>query len=282
MSEINSDIAQMLIQQGAKAPQILALPDTAEKVVVIPEGMSIESLKEFCPPERIEQKVNMLEAGSFIDYVNRFKDADTLIFCNITETSVTFQAVMDYHQQKDAKPRYCRHQAQFAAVETPDWQVWKNVDRKPMKQIEFAEFLENYQHLFVDEKGKNNGAALLELVRTLHGHANARFSTAIRLDSGAHSISYEEDVRVVGNAGGTTSKPGEMQLPPMVQAGMSIYHGADPYLIRARLKSRITERQLFIYFETVQKPAIIRESILLLVKQVTEKTKIVPMLGHLG
>ena len=132
----------------------------------------------------------------------------------------------------------------------------------------------------MDEKGKPNGAVLLELVRTLHGHANARYSTVIRLDNGAHSINYEEDIRVVGNAGGTATKPGEMQLPPQIQVGMSIYHGALPYKITARLKSRISERQLYVYFETIQRPAIIRESILLLVQQVTEKTKIVPMLGY--
>ena len=45
-----AELANMLLQQGAKAPQILSLPDTAEKVVVIPEGMEVASLKKFCPP----------------------------------------------------------------------------------------------------------------------------------------------------------------------------------------------------------------------------------------
>lgn len=286
MNEINTEIASLLLQQGAKSPQILALPDTAEKVVVIPQGMDVKSLKPFCPPERIEQRVTLLEAGSFIDYVNRFKDTDTLIFSNVSETGVTFTAVLDYHQQKDFKPRYGRHVATFTAVETPDWKVWKGADRKPMKQIDFAEFLENNLQLFVSKETKDgktsyksNGATLLELVRTLHGHNNARFSTCIRLDNGAHSIAYEEDVRVVGNAGGTVAKPGQMELPPMVSVALSVFQGADPYYIQARLKSRIAERQLFIYFETVQMPAIVRESILLLVKQVAEKTKIVPLLG---
>ena len=280
MSEYNSDLARLLLQQGAKAPQILDLAG-GEKVVVIPAGMDVKSLKGFCQPERIEQRVTLLEAGSFIEYVNRFKDADTLIFSDISETGVTFRAVLDYHQQKDAKARYCRHVAQFTAVETPDWKVWRAADRQLMKQIEFAEFLENNLQLFVDDKGKSTGAALLELVRTLHGHANARFATSIRMDNGAHSVIYEEDVRVAGNAGGTASKPGEMQLPPLVHVGLAVFQGAAPYKITARLKSRVTDRQLFIRFETVQMPAIVRESILLLVKQVAEQTKIVPMLGSI-
>lgn len=47
----------------------------------------------------------------------------------------------------------------------------------------------------------------------------------------------------------------------------------------ARLKTRIESRKLVIWFETVQKPKIIRDSILDTVKLVTEKTGIVPLIG---
>jgi hypothetical protein len=38
---------------------------------------------------------------------------------------------------------------------------------------------------------------------------------------------------------------------------------------------------LKLYFETIQLPNIIRESIMLLVEQVAKETKIVPMLGSI-
>jgi hypothetical protein len=39
------------------------------------------------------------------------------------------------------------------------------------------------------------------------------------------------------------------------------------------------DRKLMLTFETVNRPKIVRESILLLTKQVGEKTSIIPMLG---
>lgn len=43
--------------------------------------------------------------------------------------------------------------------------------------------------------------------------------------------------------------------------------------------SRIEERKLLLYFETISKTDIVRESILLLVSQISEKTQIVPLVG---
>lgn len=276
MSGITDNIASLLLQQGAKAPSILQLPDGGEKVVVIPNGMSVQSMKHFCPPQRIEQTVTLLEAGSFIEYVNRFKDGDTLIFAEATATGVTFRAALDYHMAKDRTPRHVKHSAYFAAIETPEWQVWSRFDRQFMSQLNFATFLEDNQQLFVEPKG----ADLLELVRTLHGSVSARFNTSLRLETGAHSVSYEEDVVVRGQTGTTKTK--DMTLPPEIVAGFAVFQGAAPYKIKARLKSRVQDKQLILFYETIQKHAIVRESILLLVKQIAEKTGITPLLGKVN
>lgn len=272
----NNDTAKMLVQLGAKAPEVITL-DSGDKVVVLPGGMGIHSLKEFSAPQRIEQEVTLLEAGSFIEYVNRFKDTDTLIFCDVSETGVTFKAMLDYHQQKEKgthAPRYCTHVADFTAIHTPEWRAWQSANRQRMSQVDFATWLEDNAQLFVQPKG----AELLELVRTLHGHANARFSTALRLDNGSHSVSYEEDVQIKGTGAGT--KSGDVKLPPEVVAGVAVFQGGQPYKITARLKARVQERSLTLWFETIQMPAVVRESILMLVKQIAEKTGITPLLGR--
>lgn len=242
--------------------------------VVIPQSQKVESLESLFPPTRIKRTVNLLEAGSFVDYVNRFKTDNTLIFANVSETGAAFTAMLDYHgPAPELKPAYCSHVAKFEAVETPEWKTWKAANRKPMNQVEFATFLEDNQSLFVDPAG----ADLLELVRSLHGHRNARFNTALRLDNGSYSVSYDEDVVVKGTS---TAKSGEMELPPQIQAGLAVFQGADPYKVSARLKSRCEERRLVLFYETVSMHAIVRESIMLLVKQISEGTKIVPLLGN--
>jgi uncharacterized protein YfdQ (DUF2303 family) len=279
VSNLDEATLNRLLKLGAQGPEVLFKDhESRDPVIVVPQDMKIESLAKFYPPKRVDQRVTLLEAGSFIDYVNRFKDKDTLIFSDVSESGVTFKAILDYHQPPEekqgltAKARYCKHVATFNAVETPEWKVWGRNNRVIMTQLEFAEFLENNLQLFVEPKG----AELLELVRTLHGHSNARFNTSLRLDNGAYSASYEEDVSIKGSAG---SKSGDIKLPPEIAAGFAIFQGAEPYKIKARLKCRIVDRQLKLYFETIQLPNIVRDSIMLLVKQVSTKTGIVPLLG---
>ena len=224
--------------------------------------------------------MTLLEATSFIDYVNRFKNANTLIFASVSETGVAFKAMLDYHAAApDLKPDFCRHVANFTAIETPEWRIWKEADRELMSQSTFATWLEdNLSLLTVGGENKYpTGAALLELVKSLYGHRNARFSQSIRLDNGAHSVQFDEDIEVRG--GGTSTASGDLEIPAMICGGLAIFQGADPYEMPARLKTRCVDRKLGIIFETVNLPKIIRESILLLVEKVAKGTEIIPLLG---
>jgi len=145
--------------------------DGGTPFILTPAGMEVKSLASLLPPPRIERTPVLLEAGSFADYVNKFKMPETLIFVTVSETGCTFRAMLDYHSPTpELKPAFCKHQASFTAVETPDWKIWNAADRKKMSQVEFAEWLEDNAKLFVDP----NSAELLELVTSLHGHANAR------------------------------------------------------------------------------------------------------------
>ena len=270
---IDKETIKTLVALGAKEAQILQ-PTGAVPMLVIPADQKVESLEHLFPPARIKRQVALLEATSFIEYVNRFKTADTLIFANVSETGAKFTAMLDYHgAAPELKPAYCSHIAEFTAIETPEWKIWKAANRIPMDQVKFATFLEDNAALFVEP----TGADLLELVRSLHGHRNARFNTALRLDNGAYSVSFDEEIVVKGTS---STKSGEFELPPTIKAGMAVFQGADAYEVPARLKSRCEDRKLSLFFETIAMHTIVRESILLLVKQISDGTKIIPMLGN--
>ena len=275
---ISIEVLDKVLALGAKAPEVLNSKG-AEPLVAIPFSQKVESLAQFYPPTRIKRKVTLLEANSFIEYVNRFKTDNTLIFANVSETGVEFSALLDYHgPAPELEADYCDHIAKFTAIETPEWKVWKAADRSLVNQVDFATWLEDNLSLFtVGGDGKYPaGADLLELVKSLHGHRNARFSNTVRLDNGAYSAQFDEDIVV---RGASSTRDGEIELPPMVCGGLAVFQGADAYEMPARLKSRCVDRKLMLTFETVNRPKIVRESILLLTKQVGEKTSIIPMLG---
>lgn len=265
---------ETLIELGAKAPQVFnALIPGAVPLVALPKNQELHSLEEFLPPARISRHVNLCEATSFCDYINRFKTDKTMIFAAIDGQGVTFHAILDYHEPAPSlAPAYCQHHAFFTASHTPEWQIWCEYNRKSMNQVAFATFIEDNLPLFREP----TGATLLDLVRSLHGHKNARFNSALRLDNGAWSVEYDEDIVVKGNS---TAKNGGFELPPVIKAGMSVFLGAAAYEVPARLKVRLEDRKLILWYETINLPQIVRESVLLLVKQVITSTKITVLLG---
>lgn len=262
------------IVELAIRPQSSLADEFGDPYVVLPQSMQVYNLSHLCPPQRIKQAPKFLECGSFVDYVNRFRNENTLIFANVTDTSATFHAVLDYHAAAPKlAPAFCHHTATFQTIETPEWKTWLGANRKSMEQVEFATWLEDNARLLVEP----TGADLLELVKSLHGHKNARFSGAARLDTGAYSVSYEEEIVVRG-----TSKvdQGDIELPATIKAGIAPFQGSQPYEVNARLKTRVVERKLTLWFETISLHSIVRDSIMLLTKQVAEKTGIIPFLGN--
>jgi uncharacterized protein YfdQ (DUF2303 family) len=235
---------------------------------VMPNG-NVTKLAEFYPPRVIRQRPTFLEVGSFAAYVNRFKTPDTLIFATVTEDGATFTAILDYHQPSVVAQR-CAHVAGFNLVATPDWKSWTEQNREAMPQVEFATWLEDMQHVFTEPAGSD----FLELVRNLHGRKDASFNQSFRADNGAFSVRYEEQIDVQSSV-----KGGTLKLPELLVARMQVFEGLLPATVTARLKVRVQDRRLFLFFETIQIEKIVRDCILASVAEIAEKTSLVPLLG---
>src|SRR5574343_711582 len=120
--------------------------ESGDPFILVPSGMSVMSLAQFCPPNKIVRDVRLDDTDSFCEYVNKFKSPDTLIFAStLTDgvSGVNFSAILDYHSAREFKPNYCRHVATFKTVQTHDWKTWCAADRKGMTQVEFANWLED-------------------------------------------------------------------------------------------------------------------------------------------
>lgn len=270
---ITKEAIDRLLELGTPHVPQLPLKQDGDPFIVVPSSMKVESLAKLVPPTRIVQSPMFLEVGSFTAYVNRFKTAHTLIFAGLTAAGATFRAVLDYHgPTPDLIPGRCDHQATFTLVQTPEWLAWIGADRKPKNQVEFAAFLEDNLPLFAEP----SGAELLELVQTLTGKQDVRFNSAVRLQSGANKLHFDEDVVL---RGASTTKDGEVELPAILKAGIAPFQGAAKYEVNARLKYRIESRKLALWYETIGVHVILRDLIMETVKSVAEATEIIPLLG---
>lgn len=276
---LTKEAIDLLLATG-RAQQTPYTDHPGEPYFINPSGQAV-SLTTHYDPKFVRQNVTLLDAVSFAIYVNVFKRPESVIFASIGPAEAIFTAILDYHDGTSPtwRAERCCHRATFKTNATPEWKVWQAANRQPMGQVEFATWLEDNLGLFVqppDDSEAPSGAELLQLVRTLNGHSTARFNTNLRLNTGAYSVSYDEDVEVSGNL---MSKPGSIQLPAQIVAGFALFEGAAPYKVSARLKTRINERKLQIWFETIALERIVRESIDAIVARVEELTKIKPLLG---
>ncbi len=271
---------QLILDTG-RGQNAVQKGDTGDAFFIRPDG-SAQSLRQFFKPTRVEAKVNLTDADSFCEYFKRFSTNDSMIFGNVTSDGATFRSIMDYHgfpaDPDQLVADYCDHIATFSTKKTPEWEAWLKANRKPMSQIEFATWLEDNLHLFAAPKDgaqeAPSPADLLELVKSLHGHQNATFNTSIRLDNGAHSCSYEEAVNVQG-----TMRGGAVVLPPFVYGGFPLFQGMPGYLVQARLKSRIENRKLVLFFETVALEKMIQDCLDIVIERIEEKTERSVLIG---
>lgn len=268
---IDKTVIDRLVELGGAESALHNVPASgADPFVVIPSGCRVESLVGYCPPNRIRRAVSLDEPSSFCEYVNRFKSKNTLIFCALEASTHNFTAILDYHGPD--VPAYCAHTACFLPRETREWTAWQAKDGRAMSQREFAEFIEEHRQEILEPPG----AELLELVETLHGHCDARFSNAVRLASGALKFSYDEDISLRGTI---TTKQGEFELPRQLTASLSPFYGTPAVAVTARLKFTVKKPTLELRYELVRPHVIVRDALCVIVKSIAEQTKIVPLIG---
>lgn len=218
-------------------PELEDLPGL-QKFAIIPQGMSIQSLEDYeLEPHRVEQKVTLLTADDFVRYWLRFKHDASVIFGD--ERSATYTAIIDYHGT-DATPHWCSHTAIYACPNSPEWTIWSGSDGKKMSQAEFAEFIENNY----PDITKPAHADMLQVSTNLQAKKSVDFSQSTRLDNGQSQLTYQEKV-----TGSVETKAGSMKVPDEFELVLPVFLGGPPYKVTARLRYRIGEGRLAIWYD---------------------------------
>ncbi|QIH07139.1 MULTISPECIES: DUF2303 family protein [unclassified Pseudomonas] len=250
---------QEAIQQFVSLAQALGKPfdhpGLHAPVALVPNGVKVQDLEDLLPaPSRIRQQVTMLDADSFIEYVNRFATPATSVFCNGPEGR-TFTAVLDYHQP--GTPAWSDHTASYCCPITVEWGRWKAADRKRMDQAAFAEFIEDNVKDIVqqdDFPAAPSAADMLEISRTLEAKKNISFRQGTRLDNGQVQLTYNEEID--GRAG----EAGQLNIPEQFFIGIKPFLGGDGFCIPARFRYRIVDGRLAMWFELIRPEKVLEEA----------------------
>ncbi len=230
--------------------------DDEHAIALLPPGFSAVDISKYMPPpDRIKQRVELLNVESLVAYVLRYKVTDSVIFAN--EDAASYQAVIDYHEESGAHLN-CDHIASYLCPRSDQWNVWTSLSGKARTQVELARFIEDN----LPDVVRPVGADMMKIVLQLQVHKAANFQSETRLDNGEVQFRYEETIR-------GASKVGDLSIPDSFQIGIPVFVDGPRYPINCRLRYRLDEGKLSMWYE-LERPA---EVFRVAVKEVTASIK---------
>lgn len=210
------------------------------KLVLVPDGYKAERIAPLEPPlPRIRQAVMMHDRDSFTAYVNRYKAEATRIFAEpgfLAGGGVAkISATLDYHMPGMAD--HCAHTATYSPRYSEQWMRWHKAASAPMKQAEFAEFVEEVRGDIVEP----DAARLMDIVRTFKASKKVEFDSLVYQSNGDVMLGYDERTEQKGTSGA---------LPEKMKIGIPVYFRgttfAVPVFVRFKVSGGVVQFQLKI------------------------------------
>jgi uncharacterized protein YfdQ (DUF2303 family) len=130
-----------------------------------------------------------------------------------------------------------------------------------MSQIDFANWIEDNIGDITTVEGMPTGAQMLEMALNFEAASEKRFKSGARLQSGGISLEYVDT-----DDDATRSK---MAMFERFSLGLRVLQGGEAYEMSARLKYRIRDGGLSIWFELIRPDKVLEAA----TKDIVEKIK---------
>lgn len=166
-------------------------------------------------PAFIDQIVNLDQAASLVDYVLRFKTADTVIFVDVDDTQVV--AVIDYHKASSTGPGLVEHRAVLDLTLSSEWETWASISGRMYDQKSFARMID----VNSDDIVQPAAADLLEKVMDLE------MATTVTVQ---RKLASSGSSRGSGSVARQTSGT---ELPPFFLLSIPVFTGEQQVEVRA-------------------------------------------------
>lgn len=230
----------------------------AHPYVILGDGQTVSSLENFLPsPLRKKGKICVQDEASFLLIHAEHREDNTVIYAD--RKKAVFEAVFNDHVS--ATPGWRDHVCNYCCPFSNEWGTWEGRNGARMNQTDFAWFIE--QNL-VDITSPSS-AEMLEISRTLVAKKSAKFASSVQLSNGSNQFSYEEEIR------GTT-KSGNVEIPETFKIGIPVFLNGQAYEIEVRLRYRIKDGALEMWYELVRPHDIYEDAFNAIHKSISDAT----------
>ena len=261
LHEHNSDIAALAtVARQAMHPVRLHNDD---KVLIIPEGYTVVDRPKPEKPQIIQKSVEVVEANSFINYLQKYKSEHTHLTASASRGFM--RAILDYHGPNE--PDNCDHQLYFHPIASDEWNVWAHLNGEWQEQRDFMEFLEENLTDIVTP----DGALLLDMVRTFQGTKKIEFKAGVNNHDGTVQMRWSESIE--------NGREGELLIPTEMELAIPVFQGdLEAYKIKVFLRHRIqNDGTVKFCYKLHRAPAIKREAFRLLREYIEKETGLVAL-----
>lgn len=249
----NVNNAQAIIEAARKFGDVQTITGAGVNLASVPQGRTLVSLKPFldelrAAPERKRGKAMLQTIGSFVDHVNRHKDADSVMFADIESAAPYLLAVYDYNEAgPEGAPRFGQHRAVYPFPLSDEWNAWEAAGGAGFRgQQAFAEFLEDrIMDVSADAGASVTALAeelgltlatprkLLELSRGLTINVAARVANHQNLSSGEGQLVFQTEHRDEQGA--------PIKVPGAFAISIPVLSGGPAYKLPVRLRYRVKD-----------------------------------------
>lgn len=319
MTEAPKNIAETIIDEMRRfgEVQVISSPSIDEpealSIVAAPEGIRLHDLTKqvrdaaqaLKPIQRTGQ-ATLDDLQSLIDWTNRFKGAETVLFGQLQPTP-RLVSVIDYHgegamkvspEAGDPTANYGRHTALYTFPVSEEWKRWNAISGKPLSKDEFGEFIEENAKDFLDPTpallgtGAGDPAAweqrMIEVAAKIQGRfgqysALAALSREFQVhESGHMKVTTNRDtgetqVQFLDEHQGPDGQP--LRLPNLFMVAIPVFEEGALYRLAVRFRYRKAGQDVK-FFATLYNPdAALRDAAREALDTAREQTGVPLMMG---
>lgn len=236
------------------------------------ETPSIESLATLfgyyrTHPQAKTGQATALTFETFCDLTNRHRTEHSAIFADSAWRTPSITAVIDYHEHRNGGlADNGKHRIHYAFPLSDEWKAWIETNGKPMKQEQFAWFLEDrvaelsspteHEKVTYEEQFASTiatPAQVVELSRGLKLTIDTRVKSAVTLQSGEGQIAWEE------THNGADGKP--VKVPGLFMLYIAPFFMGDKIRVPVRLRYRVKDGQTVWFYEIYRPDLAITEHV---------------------
>jgi uncharacterized protein YfdQ (DUF2303 family) len=204
----------------------------------------LEKFRQF--PARIKGTAKTTTLQSFIDLTNRHKAANSVVFASTAWPIPSLTAVIDYHlDEGEPRAMHLDHRITYEFPLTEELMDWMAFNEKPMKQADFALFLEEHaaelasphdgEKQRFEQLFKERVATPVEVVglsRHLEVYVGAKIKRQERLQTGERVVEFSEEH--------SNAKGEKVDIPGVFIVSVQAFTDGEPVRIAARLRYRVS------------------------------------------